>query len=311
MIINSILYITSFTAIWFGAGLIVSSVDDFARRLRISSFAVSFIVLGTLTSTPEFGVGLTAIAQEDPEIYVGNLIGGIPVLFFFVIPLLAILGNGISLKRDFDNKTFFLSLLVILVPSMLVLDGHVGAIEAIVMLLSYIGLVAMIQRKHGFLDTDNTNALDIKAYSYKDVLKILLGIAIVFIASNVIVDKTLYFSDFFDINPFYVSFFVLSLGTNLPEISIAIKSVLAGKKDLAFGDYMGSAAANTLLFGIFTLLTQGGADITTNFISIFLLLTAGLVIFYVFASTKEFISRKEGAILFCIFLAFIIVELSK
>ena len=60
---NLLIYIVSFAAILFGAGLILSSADRFSKRLRVSSFAFSFFVLGILTSIPEFGIGMNAIAE--------------------------------------------------------------------------------------------------------------------------------------------------------------------------------------------------------------------------------------------------------
>ncbi len=79
--------------IWFGAGLIVTAASKFSQKLKLSPFAFSFVFLGILTSTPEFSVGLQAIADHDAEIFVGNLLGGIVVLFLVVIPMLAVFGK--------------------------------------------------------------------------------------------------------------------------------------------------------------------------------------------------------------------------
>ena len=68
MAVDIFLYLLSFVFIWFGAGLIVSSVDAFARKLRISSFALSFFVLGILTSLPEISVGINSILRNETEL---------------------------------------------------------------------------------------------------------------------------------------------------------------------------------------------------------------------------------------------------
>ncbi len=104
---------------------------------------------------------------------------------------------------------------------------------------------------------------------------------------------------------------ILSLGTNLPELSLAVRSVLSGKKDIAFGDYIGSAAANTLLFGIFTILNDGEVLTADNFLITFLFILFAVVSFYFFSRSKNEISIKEGFILISVYLLFIIVELSK
>jgi len=50
----------------------------------------------------------------------------------------------------------------------------------------------------------------------------------------------------------------LSVGTNLLELSITITSIWKKHKEVAFGDYLGSAAANTFLFGVLTLMAFFG-----------------------------------------------------
>lgn len=252
---------------------------------------------------------MTSIAEGKPGIFVGNLIGGIPVIFLLIIPVLAIFGNGIKLNHGLNTKNILFSLGVIVAPSIAILDKKVTSIEGIVIILLYIILVLFIQRKHGFLDNNSTQTMNIKAYSYKDLLKILAGIAVMFIASQIIVDKTLYFSDFFKIPPFYISLIVLSLGTNLPEMSLAIRSVISGKKDIALGDYVGSAAANALLFGVFTLLNGGEVLTIDNFFTTFVFVAGGLIMFFVFSRSQNTLPRSRGYILIVFYFLFALFQL--
>ena len=103
---------------------------------------------------------------------------------------------------------------------------------------------------------------------------------------------------------------VLSLGTNLPELSLAIRSVVSGKKDIAFGDYMGSASANTLLFGIFTLLSGGEVLSVNNFFKTFLFVAGGLVLFFVLSRSENTLSRRAGFILLALYLIFAFFQMS-
>lgn len=311
IVFQILLYFVSFVAIWLGSGLIVGSVNAFSKKLKLSSFAVSFIVLGLLTSTPEFAVGLQAVADHNPEIFVGNLLGGIPVIFLFVIPLLAVFGNGISLKHELDHKSLLVTLAVIIAPCFFILDKRVTNPEGVILILLYLLLVFIVERKHGIFDRENKHLLDMKAYSYKDIAKVLLGIGIVFISSNIIVDKTMFFANLLHISPFYISLIAVSLGTNLPELSLAVRSVITGKKDIAMGDYMGSAAANTVLFGMFTLLHDGEVLTVSNFLTTFLFIATGLGIFYILSRTKNSISRSDGLVLLVIYVIFVILEFMR
>lgn len=311
LLINSILYIVSFVCIWIGSGLIVNSINKFSQKIKFSRFAASFIVLGLLTSTPEFAVGMQSLADKDPEIFVGNLLGGITVIFLFVIPLLAILGNGINLKNELNKTSLIACLVVILAPSVLILDKIVTNMEGVIMIVLYFFLLLVVERQHGIFDKKNIKLFNFKAYSNLDILKLLSGVGIVFISSNVIVEKTMFFANWFQISAFYISLIAVSLGTNLPELSLAIRSVVNNKKDIAMGDYMGSAAVNTLLFGIFTLLTNGEVLTGKNFFITFVFIATALSLFYVFSRSKNRISRREGYILLAIYIVFAIVEFSR
>lgn len=309
--IDLLSYVVSFFLIWFGAGLIISSVDGFSSKLKVSSFALSFFVLGILTSIPEMAVGLTSISEKKPEIFVGNLLGGIPVIFLFVIPILAALGNGIKFHNQLSKQGLIFSLIVIAAPSIFILDKKVTTFEGLLLIIFYIVLFYFIEKKKGVLDNQVSHNKIPKSYSFFDLFKILAGIVIVIVSSKIIVEKTVYFSSVLGIPAFFLSLIVLSLGTNLPELSLAIRSVIFAKKDIALGDYMGSAAANTLLFGIFTLLNNGKV-LTFNsfFVTTFFIITA-VFLFYIFSKSKNELSRKEGFIMLATYIIFAFIELSR
>lgn len=307
-LINLFIYIISFILLWFGAGLIISSANKFSKRLRLSPFIFSFAFLGILTSIPEFSVGMQAIADHDAEIFVGNLLGGIIVIFLVVIPVLAIFGNGISLKHEFDNKSLLLAMGLISLPSILTLDKKVTNPEGIVMITSYLAFAYLIQKKNGILRGKNDDLLEIATYSFKDFAKLVLGFGIVFVSSSLIVDKTVYFADLFKISTFYIGLIIIALGTDLPELTLAIRSVVAGKKELAMGDYLGAAAFSTFLFGLFTILHSGEIITISNFLVTFIFIVLALFLFYFFTITKQYISRKNGIILLVCYLIFVAIE---
>lgn len=309
IIVNLLVYIVSFVLIWFGAGLIVNAASKFSKKLKLSPFAFSFVFLGILTSTPEFSVGLQAVANHDAQVFVGNLLGGIVVLFLVVIPMLAIFGNGISLKDELDNKLLLATMGVIIAPAVFILDKRVTNLEGGILIILYLTLLFFVERKNGIFDKDNQQLLNVHAYSYKDIIKIVLGLGIVFIASSLIVDKTMFFAGLVNIPAFYVSLIVVALGTDLPELTLAVRSVISGKKELAMGDYIGAAAASTLLFGLFTILHNGEVLTISNFLTTFIFIGVALGLFYFFFRRKKFISRTNGILMVGIYIVFVIMEL--
>lgn len=309
LFIEIILFIFAFFLLWLGSGFIITSVSNLSYRLKVSSFLISFFVLGILTSLPELAVGLTAVTSGRPSIFVGNLLGGIPVIFLFIIPFLAILGRGIKLNHKLNQENIFLSLILSIAPFFVVIDEEVTTLEGAALILLYMIIVYVLQKRNNLMSSRNTKLLKFKRYSLLDVGKVLLGTAIVLITSNFIVDKTLYFSEIYNIAPFYISLVVLSIGTNLPELTIAMRSIVSGKKEIAFGDYLGSASANAFLFGLFTMISSEPVVQADGFFLTFIIIAAGLFLTYYFASTKRTISVKEGMVLMLIYFIFILVEL--
>lgn len=308
MLLNIIFYLFSFLVIWFGAGMVVSSVDRISHKLNLSAFAVSFFLLGILTSVPEISVGINSVIQNDPDIFIGNLIGGVVVIFLLVIPILAIWGKGIKLVHQMENKNLIFALLVIAAPTIFVLDGRVGFTEGLFSIILYSVLVYVVEKKKGLFEKVKDKIMDGNNHILEDLLKILGGVVTIFLASKFVVNGTVYFSQFFHISEFLLSLVVVSLGTNLPELSLVVRSLAMKKKDVAFGDYLGSAAANTLIFGALVLLSGGNVVTENHFLQTFIIVIGGLWMFFLFARSKNDVSRKEGLILLGLYIFFLIVE---
>lgn len=308
ILLDLLIFFSSFLAIWFGAGLVVSSIEDLSHKLSISAFATSFFVLGILTSIPEASVGINSILNKDPEIFVGNLIGASLVLFVFIIPFLAVFGKGIKLAHQLDSKKLLLSLFVVVAPIFLIIDGRVTLFDGVFIIILYFILFYMIEKKKGLLENIKDRITDGKTHILTDTTKIIGGTLIVFFASSLIVDKTILFSKFFAVSPFLIGLLILSLGTNLPELSLAVRAVTMGKKEVALGDYLGSAAANTLFFGLLTLANKREVVVTNNFGTTLFFILLGLGLFFYFTRSKNDISQKEGVILFLVYLLFVLFE---
>jgi len=302
------LYVLSFIGIWMGAGLIISSVEKFSHRLKLSSFSVSFLILGLFTSLGELSVGITAVLDNDPEIFAGNLIGASIVLFTLVIPLLAITGKKIKINPEFQNFNLIASLTVVGMPVILSFDGKLDRLDGIISLFLFALAAIMIQSKRGLLKNPPTAIHHHILKVGPEILKIVIGVIIIYLSSNSIVDQTMYFSQILRMSPFFISLILVSLGTNLPELSLVVRTIFYKDKEIAFGDYVGSASYNTLIFGGLILWYGKTIYLTNNYVISLLVLIIGLFLFYLFAKSKNTLTRREGFWLLCLYLLFVYVE---
>jgi cation:H+ antiporter len=142
----------------------------------------------------------------------------------------------------------------------------------------------------------------------KNVFRVVIAVAIVFVASNLLVHNTVILGNFIGISPYILSILVLSIGTNVPEITIAIRAVVERKSDVALGDYLGSASLNTLELGILSLINRKSVSAEGSNFSIVAFLV-GLCLFVYFGKSKSSISRWEGFGLLAMYAIFVVCEL--
>lgn len=309
MLPHLLIYTLSFIGIWIGSGLAIGAVERLSGVLRLSSFAISFLVLGLFTSVGELSVGVNSILQNDPEIYVGNLIGASIVIFMLIIPLLAITGSRIEITPEFRGFNLPASLVVVALPVILVMDGKVGRNDSIIALCLFGFLAVAIQAKRGLLGKIRTISPQLKTKVGKELLRITFGVATIFIASRFVVEQTMYFSKILQLSPFVISLLLIGIGTNIPELSFVVRSAFMRNNQVAFGDYVGSASVNTFFMGGLTLLYGKPVLLTNSYLISLLFLIVGLFAFYYFARTKNSISRIEGFALLFLYVLFVAVEI--
>ncbi len=303
------LYLLSFVFVWIGAGLVVSTVSDLSKTWKIPRFILSFFLLGILTSLPEITISSVAVANNDPAIVVGTLLGGVIVMFLGVIPLLGLVGNGIKIPTQLNKKTLLLTILVVIVPALLTGDQRIERWEALLCVLLYLFLLVYFSTMRSASSQIETRRIQKKKNVSKLLGTVVLGVLLLIGASYQIVASTILFADILRISPFFVSLIVVALGTNIPEISLIFRSVLTKKNDIAFADYLGSASANTLLMGFFVLLHGNTVFLPNHFLQRTMFLGIGLLLFFFFARSKNTISRTESAFLFLLYVVFVCFEI--
>jgi cation:H+ antiporter len=262
-----------------------------------------------LTSIPEIAVGINALSEHHPEVFVGNLLGGIIVMFLLVIPLLALINGRVHVKKHLSNKNLLVTLGIICTPALFALDKTISNPEGFVMVALYVVLFYIVRTRQDVLArVQRIVKKEQRDLKNSTLLKLLLGMGLVFLTSRFIVEQTIAASEFYGISTFVVSLVILGLGTNLPEITLAVRSITNKAEDIALGDYLGSAAANTLLFGVFTLIHNGNVVTEKNFTITFFIIVFALGSFFMMTRGKSTLTRKEGLTLLACYLTFLIFE---
>jgi cation:H+ antiporter len=316
VLVNLVLFVLSGAIVWFFAGRLIDSVDRVARRFRQSGFTVAFFVLGFLTTIGEISVMVNATINGVPEVSAGNLVGASIVLLLFLVPVLAILGNGIRLKDILTRPGLAVTLFAVTLPTLCLLDGEASRTEGLICVMTYGALLYLIpaRSRPSVEDVVEEVAEELahrRRSTVADWVNIAGGGVLILVAGNVLVAKTAYFSALLGVPSSVIGLLVLSLGTNIPELVVAMRSVHKHHKDIAFGNYLGSALTNTLVFGGLALLNGAFAVERIEFVVAGIVMVIGFTGLYLFAVSASRLSRNEGTLLVSLYGLFLLLQLGN
>lgn len=328
-LVHGAIAISAALAIWLISGIVIAATDRVARRYHKPGFFIAFFVLGILTSISEISVATNATIAGVPAVSAGNLIGASVVIFLLIIPLFAITANGLPMQMVLTRRNLALLLSLILLPCILVLDGIVTRRDGLLMLLLYASLVYAVRKKespatlaeeaihevreellhaHETLFMRVLHAWQRRKTSRWDFGKIIIGALLIFFAGNILVDESVFFSHYFGIPLSFIGLLLLSIGTNIPEIAIGVRCAFGKHDGIATGDYLGSAAANTLIFGVLSIMNGPFVIERSEFIPTFFVLLLGLGLFYVLYQSGKVLSRREGLVLLSLYILFVLAQ---
>ncbi len=289
------------------ADLVVVNLKKISQTLGIKIFFTG-VILGFFTSLPELMVGINALANNVTTLSFGNLMGGIMVLFGLILGVSIILNRKITTTGNLSQSMPLVTYLFL--PLLFGLDGRLNSLEGLTLIVLYFLLLFYLYQKNR--NSHSQEDLPVNVSQGKVLQKIffcLLSLAAIIILANLIIRLTLTLLNNFGISAFLTGLLLFALGTNLPEIAIAIRSWRKHIKDLSLNTLMGSALANVFFIGIFSFIRPITFQVTTPYfiLMIFMvLLLAAFVIFY--QSDKKF-SRWEGLALLMIYFIFLFSQI--
>lgn len=309
IIVHGVLFLTSLAVIWFFSGSLIETINRIAKRLNKSGFVIAFFVLGFFTSISEISVAVNATIDGVPQVAVGNLVGASFVILLLIVPLLAIVTKKIELQNTVTDRNLILALLVVLLPVLSVIDGNATRQEAFIILGAYITLLFAIRNQATLSDPvpEMPEAEDTRHLVYY-IVKTIVGAVLIFFAGHILVEESVYFAQLASLPPSLIGLVILSIGTNVPEIMVAVQALRQKQKGIAFGNYLGSAVTNTPIFAFLVLANGSFVFPATQFVMTAIIMGFGLFLFALFVRSKCTLTRAEGAALFSFYVLFVIAQ---
>lgn len=286
------------------ADVLVLNVRVLARQLGINIFFLGMI-LGILTSMPELSIAINSAVNKVPAMSHGNLIGGIHVAIGLILGMNAVLQRKISTRQG--KVRMLLAIPLLLLPLLLGLDGQISAIDSVLLIVSYMlfMFISFRENRQGFgLDfnimTDRrvTSAI---GYSIGALIVILL-------TSNLIVRFTLELLNVIQVPPFLIGVLAFAIGTNIPEIAVAIRAWKNHAQAVSLSNLLGSALANILILGVLSSMTPIQVSVGYGYYLMTVLTAAMLIMFGLMYRSGNKLTRREGFILLGMYALFVLSQ---
>ncbi len=315
--IDILLLVLGLALILVGANYLVDGASAIAKRAGLSDFIIGMTIVGIGTSTPEMVVSFASAIKGNADIAVGNVLGSNIFNTLMILGATALF-SPIRLTSNNVKKDIPFALLAAFVLCTFGcstwLDGTaVNTITRVggILLLSLFG-VFMAYTIYSSGSQAASNTPDELSGSKKTApiwlasLMILGGLCGLVFGGDMFVNAASAIAKSLGVSDAVIAVTIVAGGTSLPELASCLVAAYKKNTDQALGNVIGSNVSNIFLIlgGSATIhpLVMAG----TKPLDLITLMVSSLLIFlFAFTFKKKQIDRIEGALLVCLYIAFV------
>ena len=306
--------IAGFVILVWSADKFVEGAASTAKHLGMPSLLIGILIVGFGTSAPEMVVSAIAAMEGNPALALGNALGSNIVNIALILGVTAIVAP-ITVNSKIVKKEIPLLLLIVLASGYLLLDNSLTLVEGIVLISGFFTLIAwsIVSAFRGRGDTLEAE-MDSELIEHEMTLKVgiiwlVIGLLLLIASSRLLVWGAVGVAHEFGVSDLIIGLTIVALGTSLPELAASVIAARKGEHDIAIGNVVGSNMFNILaVIGIATIIApMNGIPVEVlnrDWIVMFALTVALLVMAYGFRNKEGKITRFEGMILVVCYIAY-------
>jgi cation:H+ antiporter len=294
-----------------GGDSIVKGASGLAQRIGISPFVAGLLLIAFGTSLPELAVNAHAVAVGAQELALGNAVGSNIANLGLTLGLAALVAPLLIRMRLLSPLLVLLTVATLAVM-VFGLDGVIGRIEGIALLLGFVAMLAFVLAR-GAREDESVRA-GVVAYAatratlWVNLLRFLVAVALLYFGAKFVVQSAPVIGAGWGISPLLVGLLPVAIGTALPELAAAVAAARRGQGDMVAGHVIGSSLFN-LLVVVGGMAAFRPLPLPESFVR--LELPAAIVfslMLYPMLRGDLRVSRAEGGILFVAFVAWVVLE---
>jgi cation:H+ antiporter len=295
----------------FSSNIAVKHSASLAASLGVSSLIIGITLVSIGTDISEIFNSIISCALGHGDIDVGDSVGSDLTHLTLIFGLLPIIcGKFIVARKEFliIGSCEVLSLILIFT---VVEKGYFTRLDAFFMMLSFL-FYSMLS--YHITKSDMLTRVDLMMEERSEPQRerrihyftlAIIGFAGVTISSYLIVQTIIFLSSQLMIDDYIISFFILSIGTSLPELSVNITALRNKHYNIAIGNIIGSCIVDsTISIAIGQFLFPQAVSANFAIPTILYTIFASLIVIIV-VSKRQIMDKKSGILFIIIyFLAF-------
>ncbi len=299
MVINIILLFVGLVVLVKFSNLAIKNAVKFSYLTGISNMTVGFIIIAVLTSLPEFTIGIISSFGNEGLLSVGNVIGANISNLALILGIVSLVGFQLK-KTDAIQTQKILIVTTIIAVFMMILRTMNYMFGVFLLIMFYVFSKALI--KDGIKVRERVKGLR-SVESTKTLLYLIASVAFVIVSAKIVTDASINLAYGIGVAESVIGATILSIGTTMPELSIALAAVRKKNIELAIGDTVGSILANlTLVLGVVTMINPVmiGYIEAAGFVMLIL-----INLLFLFLTTRRTFGKNESILLLAVYVTYL------
>ena len=274
-----------------------------ASALGISPLMIGFTLVSIGTDLPEIVNSIVSCALGHGDINAGDSIGSVLTQITLVFGILTFFGASFKVKRKEILVTGACLILALMLVVSIVEKGYISRINAFFLVGSWPIYMLITRAIAGRGDSETLNLT--RTIEYRRLHHILiaaLGFIGVAIGAYAVVQSVIMLSATLEIPEYIISFFLVAIGTSLPELAVDLTALRKRQYGIVIGDIIGSCVVDaSLSIGIGQVFFPQTVSSQLASITTLYTMFASLVVISTLA-VREKVDKKAGIIFIALYL---------
>jgi len=303
IIVAFIIFIGGVVIIIFSSRFAVKNSALLATALGISPLIIGVTLVSIGTDISEIFNSIISCSLYHGDINVGDSVGSDLTQLTLVFGLLPLVCGAFHVNRKDIIILGSCEALSLLLIFSIVEKGYITRLNALFMVFSLVIYFWLIYNANKESIMHRVELIETtQPTKSKKILLLFAAIGFVGVTagSYAIVQSVIFISQALSIHEYIISFFILSIGTSLPELVVDIHALRHGHHSIAIGDIVGSCIVDSTLsigIGLFFFPQAVTAELAVP--TVLYTLVVSLIVFVVVAARQK-MDKKSGV--FFIFL---------